>query len=85
MGEAVTSRTRLSTWLREWPMKLLIRTILTLALTGVLALCLFGFFASSSDHRSARQLPWRLVCLAGIVGCVTGTLVLWSGDSDESK
>ena len=66
-------------------MKLLIRTIVTLALTGVLAMCLFGSFATSADHRSARQLPWRLVCLAGIVGCVTGTLVLWSGDSDESK
>jgi len=66
-------------------MKLLYRAILTLVLIGVLVLCLYVFFALSGDYKASRKLPWRLVCLAGIVGSVTGTLALWGKGSDESN
>jgi len=66
-------------------MKLFYRAILTLVLIGVLVISLLGFFASSDDYQASRRLPWRLVCLAGIVGCVTGTLMLWTKESDESN
>lgn len=65
-------------------MKILYRTAMTVVLAGLLALCLFGFFAASSNYQSSRKMPWRLICLAGMIGCVTGTYVLWSGPSDES-